>query len=627
MRLINPAMLFWGLLVLVPIVMYLFRRKPKTVRVSTLLFFKALAREHQESAWLRRLKRLLSLLLSILIILAAVAGLARPVVAPEAGSLKSVVILLDRSASMASRDESGRTRLDAALDRLRQRLAGLPASVPVAVMIYDRRPRILLPPSFDRREVERVLSDIRVRPVAGQTRGALRLARELAALETPASVWHVTDGLPVTLAPDPGAVTPADGKITVEHIGLALDSPINAGLTAFQLRALPLEHGRLEAFVQIHAVSPAPVETKLELRLDGKLVAMRSMTVKPGGRERLLIPVKAGEGEVLSLKVTTPGDVLALDDEVHARVPQPPPIRVLWIRESPDPFTRLALASITESQKVRVFQGGPASWPAKPEPDVVIFDGWLPKTWPAGPSVVVIDPPGSAGPVRAARLAGAGLPLSSVRPTDQRHPVLYGVASARVALTQTAVVEAEGPLQPLWVGPSGPILLAGEVRGQRLVVMAFAPRKSERLPLMASYPLLIGNAIYWSARPKIETRGAQGHKTGELIALQGEKLTWTLPGPREAGREIVPIEGRWTELDRQGLWETDAGQTGSAALLSVRETVLAAAPAEGGDAPRTGRWGFLSASLFRGDLTWLFLWAVLAFLLVESLLYHRKAVN
>ncbi len=614
MRFVHPAMFFWGLLVLVPIVMYLFRRKPKTVRVSTLLFFKALAREHQESAWLRRLKRLVSLLLSILVIMAGVVGLARPVVAPRAGALKSVVVLVDRSASMAARDGGGRERLDEALARVRQRLAGLPAAVPVSVMAYDRRPEILLSPSLDRREVQRALSRIAVRPVAGDADLGLRLARQLAELKTPARIWHATDGPPP--APD------SAGEVSVEHLGLALAAPVNAGITAFQLRGLPLEHGRLEAFVQVHAAGPGPVEARLEMRLDGRLVARRALTVEPGGRERLLIPVESGEGRTLSLAVSTPGDVLGLDDRVHARVPAPRPLRVLWISRSPGPFTRLALTAVAEKRKVRVFQGGPASWPSKEPADVVIFDGWLPKTWPTEPSVVVIDPPGPAGPVRAVRLEGGGLPLASVRPTDGRHPVLYGVASARVALTQTAVVEAEGPLEPLWVGPSGPLLLAGEVRGQRLVVMAFAPRRSERLPLMASYPLLVGNAIYWSGRPKVKTQSGDSYKTGELLALEGEKLTWTRPG---ASPETVALAGRWTELDRQGLWETDAGKTGSAALLSVRETALTAAPA-GGEADRPGGPS-PSASLLRGDLTWLFLWAVLALLLTESWLYHRRAVN
>jgi hypothetical protein len=194
-----------------------------------------------------------------------------------------------------------------------------------------------------------------------------------------------------------------------------------------------------------------------------------------------------------------------------------------------------------------------------------------------------------------------------------------------LAVTQTCAVEAGGLLEPLWVGPSGPLLLAGEVSDQRLVVMAFSPRRSERLGLMASYPLLVGNAVFWSARPRVRTEQTRTYRTGELLELTGSEIVWS-PGTNGAsGGHRLPIAGRWTELDRQGLWRTDAGREGSAALLSARETLLAGASPQGGDAG-PGEPAAPAGPL-RGDLTWLVLWGIFAVLLLESWLYHRRAVN
>ena len=67
------------------------------------------------------------------------------------------------------------------------------------------------------------------------------------------------------------------------------------------------------------------------------------------------------------------------------------------------------------------------------------------------------------------------------------------------------------------------------------------------------------------------------------------------------------------------LWQTDAGESGSAALLSARETLL---PAGHADAARESG----SVSWLRGDLGWPLLWLVLGALLVESWLFHRHAV-
>ncbi len=189
----HPMMLGWAGLMAVAVALYLFRRRPHTVRVTTLPFFQALAREHQESSWLRKLKRLLSLLLSLLIIAAATAALAGLVWAPGTNSLRSVVVVIDTSASMGAKDEDGRTRLDVALDRVETRLAGLAEGVPVAVLAYDRRPRILVPPTLNRRQIHAALSQIKTRPIAGDAGRALALAKRLAAMHTPAAVWHFTD--------------------------------------------------------------------------------------------------------------------------------------------------------------------------------------------------------------------------------------------------------------------------------------------------------------------------------------------------------------------------------------------------------------------------------------------------
>jgi hypothetical protein len=239
--------------------------------------------------------------------------------------------------------------------------------------------------------------------------------------------------------------------------------------------------------------------------------------------------------------------------------------------------------------------------------------------------VIVINPPGALGPVQAAPLEGAGLPLERLRASDDGHPVLYGVATDRVALTQTAVVEAHGPLDSLWIGTAGPVLLAGEVGGQRVVVMAFSPQHSEQLPFLPTLPLLIGNAIYWSAQQSIEESLGQNRKTGELVELAGSELTWRAAEDAHAAEATgppevtVPIEGRWTQLDRLGLWETDEGQSGSASLLSTADTLLP----DRGEIEQGVPAASAAATLLRGDLTPLLLWAIFGVFLLESWLFHR----
>lgn len=609
MRFLEAGKLAWALTALVPLLLYLFRRKPRKVPVSSLMFFKSLAREHQESAWLRRLKRLLSLLLTLAIIAGAVGALARLVVSPAAGEVRSVVVLIDRSASMGAKDSRGATRLDDAVARVRERLAGLPGAVPVMIIAFDRQTEIVVPKSFDRRAISRALDDLRVRPMEGDAAPALRLALQLAAIETPAAVWFASDA-------ETAAELPA--HVTIVPLAVPLAEPRNVGITAFDLRRLPLEFGRFEAFVQLHAVGPVPLETKLEVRIDGTLTAVRELTLAPGARENLLLPIEARSGRILSLRAIAAGDQLAADDEVQVRIPEAKPLRVVWVSPQPDPFTQLALTALSHEGELAVFRAGPDAWPPKEPVDVAIFQNWLPQEWPADVPAIVINPPGALGPVRTTRLPGNGVAVENLRAPRERHALLHGVATSRLVLTQTSTLAAGGALEPLWTGPAGPVLAVGEVRGQRVVLMGFVPEQSENLPLSASYPLLLGNAIQWAAQSKGEQSGARCLRPGDAVTTHGTTLEWMDAGGAKLSK--VPLRNGWLALDRIGLWKTDAGEMGSAALLSVRETSL---PAGRPDAARENsktRW-------LRGDLAWPLLWLVLIALLAESWLFHRHAVH
>jgi len=299
-------------------------------------------------------------------------------------------------------------------------------------------------------------------------------------------------------------------------------------------------------------------------------------------------------------------------------VPKLEPIHVMWVTTAPDPFTTLALSTLAIDSDIRVSQGAPNSWPPKQKMDVVIFDNWLPNEWPKDIPVVVLNPTKTLGPVQVARIKGEGLPVEDIRAANSSHPLLYGVATGRVSLTQTAVIESNGALQPLWVGSQGPILMAGEAGGQRVSVMAFSPQKSEQLPLMASYPLLIGNAIYWAAEKSISAARGLNHKTGDLISITGSEIRWQ--GVDEENETTVSVANRLVELDQIGLWQTDDGDRGSAALLSPVESTLTIS----GDKPmKRVQDAARSSSWLRGDLAPLLMWCVLGLLVLESWMYHR----
>lgn len=614
MHFLAPTYLHWLWIALIPLALWLFRRKAKRVQVSTLLFFRTLAREHNESAWLRRMKKWLSLLLTLLVILMAVLALARPTKESAGDTPGSVVCLIDRSASMAATE--GRTsRLDEARRVARERVRGLPDNVVVSLIAFDDKPSVLLSRSRNRREFVRLLDTIQVTPAEGNAEAALAAARRLAALEPPSQIWHLGDE----------RITAGEtGDYRFTDVSLAKVS--NLGITGFQLRPAPLARDRYEGFVRISA-SSANTETMsatLEVRIGGRIAQLRELELKPGASTSLILPLEGLHDELLELELKAFGDCLGWDNAIVAPLPESKPLIVAWIADKPDPFTELALTSLIEAGRIEILRGDPGQWPMKDKPDVYVFENWVPDEWPQDRPVLALSPVKSSGPLHVKPLSTA-VPYDSVRSVAAEHPVLFRVNTNRLSLTQTTVLEAGAALETLWMAGNEPVLAAGEYGGQRVVVAAFSPSRSEQLALMPAYPLLLGNALYWCAENAEPLSGFIPRRTGEVISVSGE-IKWHAWDGKNVATATDEATGALLELERIGAWETAEELRGTSILASTRETDVKKreeASAGGQESTRP-----VATANLTGSMSWpqRLLWVVVVLLLLESFLFHRKAV-
>ncbi|MEZ5387114.1 MAG: VWA domain-containing protein [Prosthecobacter sp.] len=609
MHFLAPSHLHLAWLALIPLALWLFRRQAKRVPVSTLLFFKSLAREHQESAWLRRIKKWLSLLLTLLVLLLSVLALARPGSDVSADSPGAVVLVVDRSASADARDAQGRSRLDEAKRLLAERVRALPDQVVLSLVSFDARPDVLLSRSRNRRECLRLLEEITALPVEGRPESALLVARRLADLEARSDIWLASDTAPAE-----------DG---VDWLSTALPDPLNCGITGFQIRHSPLARDRYDAFVKVTASAgnAAKTTSTLELTLGGRIAQLRELELEPGQSTVLILPLEGLRGQRLELRLTTAGDCFGWDDALAAPLPKTRPLHIAYFSENPDPFTELALSALIEAGRIEIKKGVPAEWPPQDAPNVFIFENWLPKNWPAGTPVIALTPRQDSGPVRSRVMRG--LPHEGVRSLQPDHPVLFRASSSRIALTQTAVLDLPASIEPLWIAGNEPVLSAGEYDGRRLVVTAFSPAQSERLALLPSFPLILGNALYWCAEESAALADLRTLPTGGMLNVD-ELVQWRAWD----GAQFIDVSddpaGGLLPLNRIGSWETSGGRSGACALISEAETNLARrGPGTLTAPPPAAR--LITASAFS---TWpkRLIWLVLTLLLLESFLFHRKAV-
>ena len=608
MRFLSPANLHLLWLALIPLALWLFRRQAKRVPVSTLLFFKSLAREHQESAWLRRIKKWLSLLLTLLVLLFAILALSRPSNDLSADSPGAVVIVVDHSASMAAKDAQGRTRLDEAKRLVKDRIRSLPDQVVLSLISFDARPQVLLSRSRNRRECLRLLDELKPVPVEGKTQAALNVAKRLADLESRSRIWLA-----------------ADSRIedaSVDSIPVALNEPLNVGITGFQIRHSPLARDRYEAFVKVSAAASNASKTTstLEITLAGRIAQLRELELAPGESSALILPLEGLRGQRLEMRLKTAGDCFGWDDGLAAPLPKTKPLNVAWFAEKPDPFTELALSSLIEAGRIEMQKGDPAAWPPKEPPDVYVFENWLPQEWPADRPVIALTPLTNSGPLRTRVMRG--VPHDSVRAVQPDHPVLFRASSSRIAVTQTTVLDLPASLEPLWIAGTEPVLAAGEFNGQRLVVTAFSPAQSEQLALLPSFPLILGNALYWCAENSDALADMRTLHTGEMLHASSLVQWHAWDGDSFIEISDDPANGLLA-LQRIGAWES-GDRSGACALISDAESnlpklsndvALSTPPA----AP------LITASAFS---TWpkRLIWLALALLLLESFLFHRKAV-
>jgi hypothetical protein len=608
MRFLSPANLHLLWLALIPLALWLFRRQAKRVPVSTLLFFKSLAREHQESAWLRRIKKWLSLLLTLLVLIFAILALARPSSDISADSPGAVVIVFDHSASMAAKDAQGRTRLDEAKRLVKDRIRSLPDQVVLSLIAFDARPHVLLSRSRNRRECLRLLDELKPVPVEGKTEAALNVAKRLADLESRSRIWLAADS--------------SIANASVDSISVALTEPLNVGITGFQIRHSPLARDRYEAFVKVSAAASNASKTTstLEITLAGRIAQLRELELAPGASSALILPLEGLRGQRLEMRLKTAGDGFGWDDGLAAPLPKTKPLTVAWFAEKPDPFTELALSSLIEAGRIEMKKGDPAAWPPKEQPDVYVFENWLPKEWPADRPVIALTPLTNSGPLRTRVMRG--VPHDSVRAVQPDHPVLFRASSSRIAVTQTTVLDLPASLEPLWIAGTEPVLAAGEFNGQRLVVTAFSPAQSEQLALLPSFPLILGNALYWCAENSDALADMRTLHTGEMLNASSLVQWHAWDGDSFIEISDDPANGLLA-LQRIGAWET-GDRSGASALISDAETNL---PKLSKDVAVSAQPAapLITASAFS---TWpkRLIWLALALLLLESFLFHRKAV-
>ena len=504
-----PLLIGLGLLLTAGIVVLLYRIRPEPQPVvvpSNLIWRRVLdERRRREDFW----RWLISLLIALFAALAVVLALARPI--PEDGSGGArVALVMDTSPSMAASIASGETRWERASAQARRILAA--GNETSEFLLLDTAGQRGGRSFAGRRAVIDALQGL------GPVHGVEHRFPDVSDLLDPAAgaeVIFIGDGVQVPEPPD-----------GVQRLSVFEPAP-NAGITAFDVRPLPTDPGRFEAFIEVvrHQVG-AGEGGVVALQIDGAggASARRTLRVEEGVPLGETVPLTGFvAGPVRAVVAVSGEDGLAADDVAHSYIPSRNRLRVLFAGEE-NPFWEAALRLDPRVSLSRADSGSEALADLDPASlDLLVIEGPAPAAAPAAP--VLFAGSGAAdwlpprrGNLAAAPLEPAAAVMLPVAPGGEGHPLLRDLDLDDALAREVDAFDAASVAGSweLLLGDSRLGLLAARENPFRALAFAF-PLSRSNLPLQPDFPVFLSRALSWLTDVEVRRAGL-GQVRVELAA-------------------------------------------------------------------------------------------------------------
>ena len=596
---------FWTAAIVVPtlLILYFLKLRRREQLVPSTLLWKRAVQDLQVNAPFQRLRKNLLLLLQLLILLAGIVALARPIVETTVSEEESVVLLIDRSASMNTL-EGSQTRLELAKEqavRLVKTLnltsggwfsfGGAEPRTRVMVIAFADRARVFSPFTTNTSELVDLIR--KIEPTDGRTnmREALELAEAYmlptrggveqtpVSPEAPSKLVLISDGG----VADIGDLVLKGGTMELLKIGETRD---NVGIIALRTRRNYERPEILDVFLQVQNFGPEPVRTDVSLYVDGELSAVQSVgelaagareepdegTAPPAVETRL-----TGNTASLSFELTldraavvearlSRDDALPIDDRAYAVVPPPRKLHVLLVSQKNQFLESVLVGLPLEKVKYLTPEGYEAAPAGEIEVegqsiyDAVILDGHSTARLPAG-NYLFIDALPQIDEIKATEELGPHMLMW----WDETHPVLRHVALDFVHIAKGTVLEMPPEAETLIEGPRGPVLARYARDGRHYLILSFSVKMSDWV-IKPSFPVFVYNALRYL--------GSGGATAEQGPARPGEALRIPLPaGTQEAeltcpdgSKAKLSVEpgqqARYARTHRVGVYRVEPGIEG-----------------------------------------------------------------
>ncbi len=617
---LNTLAMLAGFAAIAVTVLYILKLRKRRIEVPFSPLWRQILVEHkQQSDLWRRLRRIISWLLHLLLVALLAFALADPHMENEVVEGRHILLLVDSSASMAATDVSGGAdRLDVAKKKAREILKTMGPDDRVMLVNFSNQVQPLSPFVSEPSLLEQPLRDIRISATGTNFEQAITFAADSLRDEPNGELVIVSDGAGV----DAKQLEEIEfgEQTTVRHLKVG-ESEGNLAITAFNVRRYVSNKLDFELFLKVQSYFDRPVSAEVQIYANDRLVDTKPISLTPGEVYQRFYPSQAVAGERLEARVrlTTSDarDVFPLDDRAFALLPE---------------VTRTTVRVVTNGNlylegplllnpNLDVERISPGDWSTELEPvDVTIFDGFAPPAPDRG-NYLYIGPTGEDSPWEI-RGALSDPIITRVRRT---HPLMRWITLKDVNIGQASKLKMTRDDDVVASSALGsPILFTRPGTDVRLAGLAFDVRNSD-FPLRVAFPVLLLNVIDWFQAD--DDTLVESYATGQTwsIPVAEDAAEATVVNPFEETYTVPVYEGKAVVYgDTTGFWEITADKTQRIAANLVNTT-------ESGIAPSDLEFGQqeivrdTSALIF--DRTEIWIWALLAVMLllfVEWATYNRK---
>lgn len=502
----------------------------------TRLWKRVLEQKDANSLW-KQLKRLISLLLILLILALILFAALDPTLGAVSREARSVVVLVDASASMKAMDgdEGGKkSRLDLAKERTKALIDSMGGGDLALIMKVDGQATPMSRFSNDAPMLDKIVDGITASDTPADLTRALGAAADALRDRPNPLIVLVSDGAfpeqqlglvtwtktgePVPAPPKAGAGTTAwNAKnlaavdlsgVDVRYLPVGKRSD-NVGIIAFNVRRYIANKAAYEVYVEIQNFGSEPAHRRLKISNGSNPVDTQVLDLAPGQRvHKIYAKLPASDDNKLRASLQPMegaggSDVFPLDDEAYALLPARKKQKVLMVTED-NLFLEGALLVYDNIDPTKVT---PAEYDAKPGladgMDVVIFDEHTPAVVPPTPaSLLYFHPTGENSPFK---VTGES-PNPHITEIDEGHPVMRWVSMSDVFMDRSNVfsVDPKRGESTIAYYVRDPVIVAKRDGKRKVLAFGFSLPSTGRegatdLPMRVAFPMLLVNTLDWFA--------------------------------------------------------------------------------------------------------------------------------